>query len=451
MHRPRSTGALSGPRRLPSSRSPAIAKDHGTATAATGIKHKSELMDREYRTYSERGNRMVCPDCVSDSHLGDAIRRELGDEQCSYCGGDQAAPLAVLLNVIEGAIMFRFADPAEELPYDSGEGGYQGEVLEGYEVVDELGDWTDCDELREDVAYAFADTAWCKRDYFGLDDYQCLRFGWERFSEQVKHTTRYLFLYELETDDHDPRNIAPGRMLDELGTLFCEFGLFRVLPAGTEFVRARVVEAGERPATAAALGTAERDKARLPNRMSPAGIPMFYGALDEDTAVLETYDPGKAGARAIALARFRSGKPLYVLDLTALPPLPSEFDADNRGKRYAISFLRDFERDLTRPVERDERVHIEYVPTQVVTEYVRHRLRGPRGPVDGILYRSSRDLDRRRTAVVIFAEHRDCGPRHRDWYEPEPFLELGAVRYADPAEFAPLWASSALRSRPCPR
>lgn len=137
----------------------------------------------------------------------------------------------------------------------------------------------------------------------------------------------------------------------------------------------QVVHVGERPATAAELGTAPREFANYPNRMSPAGIPMFYGAFDEPTAVIETYDPSRTGDREIALARFATLRPLRVLDLTALPEMPSQFDPSNRGKRLPLKFLRSFGREIARPVARDDGAHTEYVPTQIVTEFVRHRLR----------------------------------------------------------------------------
>ena len=77
----------------------------------------------------------------------------------------------------------------------------------------------------------------------------------------------------------------------------------------------------------------------------------------------------------------------------------------------------------------------------MVTEFVRHGLKDARGePLDGILYRSSRDHASK--AAVIFAEAEHCGPRERErWLAPEPFLLLGGVRYASPDEFRRLWSS----------
>lgn len=400
---------------------------------------KRMLEEAEEFGYEAPNDAYICPGCVTDAHLAQTLGNALEDEPCSYCGAPRAAEIVVLLKSLGEVVRHSYTDPAEELPYDGREGGYQGVVSTGDEIVDNLDEWTDNDQLRQDAAGAFSGSSWCKRDYFGLDPYEALKFGWDRFCQQVKHRTRYLFLQELgSNDERDPRYIPPGRMLEELGALFHEYNLFRTIPTGYELVRARVVDAGERPATAETLGTARCEYAIYPNRMSPAGIPMFYGAVDEQTAVLETYDPLRGGDREIALARFATSRPLVVLDLTSLPEMPSQFDPTGRDRRLPLTFLRSFERDVTSPIARDEGAHTEYVPTQIVTEFVRHRLRTSAGdPINGLVYRSSRD--RHRIAVVLFAESEHCGPRIRRPLDPEPYLNLVNVRYANPTDFAALW------------
>jgi RES domain len=55
--------------------------------------------------------------------------------------------------------------------------------------------------------------------------------------------------------------------------------------------------------------------------------------------------------------------------------------------------------------DRRRKQHIEYVPTQVFTEYVRYHMAAPDGkPVDGIRYLSSWD---RRPCVVLFLDADD--------------------------------------------
>jgi hypothetical protein len=397
---------------------------------------KHELIEEEDRLFDESDN-FICPGCVTDPVLGSILSAAGEQEACSYCGTAPAAPMSVLLEEIEAAIVAEYTDPAEELSYSSEEGGYLGEVLEGEEVVrDHLDTWTENDDLLEEAAQAFGQSCWTRRNAYGIGPFEALKFGWQQFADQVKYRTRFLFLLEGDDEHGHPDEIPPARMLDALEKLFHEYKLFSVLSLGGDLVRVRVVREGELPSTAAELGTAPRERATSPNRMSPAGIPMFYAAFDEETAALETYEPRRGRRRHLAIARFRSTRPLTLLDLTSLPDIPSQFDRANFAKRAPITFLHSFAQDLTRPIERDGRAHAEYAPTQVVTEFVRHRMRAPGGEnLDGIRYRSSR-ADAA-DAVVIFAEPKHCGPAPSlAATGPLPLLELSSVRYAMPKEFA---------------
>lgn len=378
-------------------------------------------------------DKAVCPRCVAEPTLARIIEPYVGDARCSYCGGPGAAPVNVVLDAISDAIAADYTDPVNELPYESREGGYQGMVEDGSELVWEIiGDSIENQDLMEDLAGAFIGTAWCRHDYFGLDEYEILSYGWKGFVEQVKHRTRYLFLQELgEPDDADRETIPPGRMLDALGRLMQQFELYRTVPEGSVFYRARVHHPDQRLSTPNELGPPPRELAVMSNRMSPAGIPMFYGAVDEATAVAETFDPRREPQRLITIARFVTVRPLTLLDLTDLPAMPSPFDEENRYLRKPISFLREFVRDLAKPIQRDGYEHVEYVPTQVVTEFIRHRLTAHDGQkFDGIQYTSSRPGGH--TAVVLFIEREQCGPRAREPYEPEISLLLDGFERRHP-------------------
>jgi len=68
-------------------------------------------------------------------------------------------------------------------------------------------------------------------------------------------------------------------------------------------------------------------------------------------------------------------------------------------------------------------VHIEYVPTQVVTEFLR-TTKLPEGvKLDGIRYRSSRKDGG--ISLVLFADRRNVkGASDDTWAKPDPWLEL---------------------------
>jgi hypothetical protein len=123
--------------------------------------------------------------------------------------------------------------------------------------------------------------------------------------------------------------------------------------------------------------------------MSPAGISMFHGAFARETCVSETYDlSGKNHHGTFSV--FKNLRELTLLDMTKVPPTPSVFELESREMRHNIRFLHSFLQDFTKPVAKDGREHIEYVPTQVISEYVRHVLKLGGNRVDGIVYSSSR-------------------------------------------------------------
>lgn len=141
--------------------------------------------------------------------------------------------------------------------------------------------------------------------------------------------------------------------------------------------------------------------------MSPAGIPMFYGTLEKKTALAEIRDPKKKNPAMVSLATFITLDDVKVLDLTNVPPTPSIFDETMRHLKLPLSFLNAFLADFIKPITKDGREHIEYVPTQVVTEYFRHVFIDEGGePLQGILYPSSQSSMGK--ACVFFFDQSNC-------------------------------------------
>jgi hypothetical protein len=140
--------------------------------------------------------------------------------------------------------------------------------------------------------------------------------------------------------------------------------------------------------------------------MSAAGIPVFYGALDKQTAGLEveSADPNRP---VCTIGEFETLRPVRVLDLGHQIQGVSLFDPQKRHQRPVRAFLRQFRKSISRPIEKDDRIHIEYVPTQVVAEYFRHIFTDPKGAhLDGILYPSTKRVDG--ICCVLFMAATDC-------------------------------------------
>jgi hypothetical protein len=221
----------------------------------------------------------------------------------------------------------------------------------------------------------------------------------------------------LRPEPIDPRDMAEAiedaqegvsasSMLDEIGDAVNEVALIRELPARTKLFRGRVGPSRTPYRTARRLGPPPQGRT-IANRMSPAGIPMFYGALDEYTAVAETVLGRLKNGRILNLGTFETRESFHVLDLTNIPPVPSLF-SPLRDQRPTLGFLHSFADDLSKPIEKDDRVHTEYAPTQIVTEYFRYSFNREAGPsIRGILYPSSRS--RGGIACVLFFTREECG------------------------------------------
>ena len=358
----------------------------------------------------------LCADCFDDKTIQQFIEENANEKECSYCKESSDQPIAVSMNsvleIIGSAVAYGYEDPANSLPVEGGE--YVFDTMNIDEVLDEVGWPTQSDKVIDEIRDAFGDRAWVQKNFFGLREDEQLRYGWNDFVEAVKYRTRYLFAVPCSDDDdlaHD--KIPPHKMLAELGEVIGNVELIHEIKAGTRWFRVRIHKAEETYSTASELGTVEQSKAVFSNRMSPAGIPMFYGAEDETTAIAETLTRESEHGAVATVATFELTRDMEILDLTDLPPVPSFFDVEKRSIRLAISFLHDFVEDLTKPIAKDGREHIEYVPTQIVTEYFRYVSRTSSGEsVKGILYRSSQND---RVCCVLFFENERCCQTATGW------------------------------------
>jgi hypothetical protein len=307
----------------------------------------------------------------------------------------------------------------DQLPYESAEGGYFGsETFHTYDLLaGEAGISLPRDRdnrLFNALVRGLPDETWCDYDWLTLDQDVALRMSWERFCDTIKHRRRFFFHTE-GTDDRD--SYTPATLLREIAVSSERMGLLRELPAGMPLWRART---GKVRSDAAEFGPPPVEHALQSNRMNPPGIPMLYLASTARTAVSEV----RANRAKVGL--WRVAKPLRILDLRRLPPVPSVWANAERDERLSLSFLHDFATDVMTPVERDERVHVDYLPSQVVTEFIRD-FTFEDGSVAGIAYRST--VRASGWNVAVFADPVNLGlvvPER--WDDPEQWLEFAGVR-----------------------
>ena len=336
----------------------------------------------------------VCPDCVEDEYLQGLINAHCNATRCDYCGRVEshniAAPVEVLMDSVSEALEEHFADPAVAgLPRDSGEWIGEDAITSTNDALNQLG--LVCNpELFDDIANSFHNTAWypCANGYWlDVHEHQELISAWDRFVDEVKHHRRYFFSIDSNMgrgSSAPEEKYNSIELLYRLGDVVQNLQLTRVLPAGTLFFRARKTK--DSPfVTFADLGPPPPEKSRA-GRMNPAGISYCYLAFERETALAETV----VGPASATIATFSLRYDVVVLDLKTPCPIPSVFDRDQQGARQEATFLMRFGKQIAMRVSKDGREHVDYVPSQVVSEFVAEIFRATDGSrLAGMVYPST--------------------------------------------------------------
>lgn len=350
----------------------------------------------------------VCSSCFSDRDLRTWIREQNGPRGCNACGkfDSPTVNFQTLVNYIEKCVRRYYGRAVDQLPYCSAEGGYLGPHWDSWDMLDKIGldlprDYTG--SLFSDIASAMTDEYWCDYDVGALDLDDALRSSWESFCMTVKHKRRFFF-HATGSDDYD--SYTPASLLSKIAQSSDILGLIVELPAGLRLWRARVDIPKRKRVGASDFGPPPVQLALQSNRMNPSGIPMLYLASSITTALKET----RAGQAKVGL--WRSTRPIRILDLRYLPYVPGIFSEEPRAIALTLSFLEDFTNDIMKPVERDKQVHIDYLPSQVFTEFIRdYAFEG--GALDGVAYRST--VHPRGWNIALFVGPVELGLAASDW------------------------------------
>lgn len=378
----------------------------------------------------ERGYDLV------DAHIGwehlldEGLRESLADEPqggaCSFCdsGHERTVGLDAVLDQVMQAVQYFYED-ATVLPWDSEDRTFVGPVYEIEEVLADLCsgaiDPSVEDEVKPRIEEAFGtDKQWT--DWGALGDVDRLHWQWDDYAELVRTTTRFVI-------DSSPVAGPPRTPPEQIGSILRSFsgyvdgalGLVTDLPSGTVLYRGRLIANNDEfEPTAENLGPAPSARCGA-NRMSSAGVSLMYASADPQTAVAEIAGHGVKPKALVAA--FRITRDLKVLDLTKDPDPGSVFSATGRENFTMAAFLRAFVNHVTSPVIPDGREHIEYAPTQVLTEYFRW---ATTTHIDGLALPSSQTGQK---TFVLFFGHgtaADLG----ELTPTSPFPHLGD----DPAE-----------------
>ncbi|WP_052962753.1 RES family NAD+ phosphorylase [Pseudomonas fluorescens] len=196
-----------------------------------------------------------------------------------------------------------------------------------------------------------------------------LTHGRRFFNDKVRGSFGALIGEALRAEDPDVPGLHP---------------VINVLPKGTDFYRARVVNnRSDIKDVAVDLGAPPKERAAN-NRMSAAGIPLLYVSGDPKTCISELRP---SIGDSVAVGRFSSSSDLKLFDFTALErklkfkPI-SFFDDYYEERSNRIKLLTYLHAEIARPLRANA---LDYVVTQALAEFIRHETGED---FDGIIFRS---------------------------------------------------------------
>ena len=92
-----------------------------------------------------------------------------------------------------------------------------------------------------------------------------------------------------------------------------------------------------------------------------------------------------------------------------------------------LKFLHHVAREVSRPIERGDREHIEYVPTQIFTEFVMGQVAPGKSHVDGIKYSSS--VHTGHASFVLFANQNNIEATSASEWSDDVWLKLAGTKH----------------------
>lgn len=355
----------------------------------------------------------VCHECIGDDVISAEIEEGGVEGACEYCSSDDRPTVSIKWLATRVDDVFReLVGIAESMPYvtehdnvhwiPNGESpsSLLTEMIEAADteiadaVISELGERHSWDIYEGDFDF-YDDT----EDKYALRRPNDPRYRdlWRRFCESLKHGRRFFsedaesMLDEILGPILSGKNTAYGVAIREIGPESEDRHIYRARVAHHEGAWRTIYAAPIKQLAAPPPAHAG------PGRMNVAGIPVFYGSFESDTCVAETRIP--VGGSAV-VGKFEIVRPLRLLDLTKLGKIKlklSYFHPDYFDAIAYSSFLSGFHDEIKRPVLPGQE-GLEYLPTQVVAEYLWTR---KEHGVEGIIFGSAQ-MSGERANIVLF-------------------------------------------------
>ncbi len=372
----------------------------------------------------------VCSSCLGkNEYFSKYIKSKNEKRKCAYCKTTKnVASFEYICDCVRFALGRYFSNADENSPRDWETKEFLETPYSVSEVIQELfmedSSLSDCrQEVIDDLIGKLDDEQpLCRKYWRGDDPDDVLSRSWGSFCDLIKYRKRFCYnLHDKPLDEFF--DIPPDQILDQILDVVLIPDLIRIFKKNTPVIFRARQTGGEIVEERTALGSPPISSAYA-SRMNPTGIPHFYGAFDLKTALKEVM-PLKSETKFISYGEWNVIDSLVLLDFTFLPPLPSIFDIDRASMRDAYGFLRSFLNDIAQKVEHDGREHIDYIPTQIVSEYFRSKIE----KLDGIVYKSVRNEGK---CLVLFPHHdpkRGKPEDERLHFKSTSFLMVGSESF----------------------
>lgn len=359
-------------------------------------------LEEQEGLYNFDSKELVCSHHIQEDFIKKFILTNGKKGMCDYCECNRKViELSEVLKLIVVGINYYYEDPnnSRYINHDA-EYGLDGNIMHFNEMFYDLGLEIDDSELCDDIIkYLDNQSLYCLiNEYTSESEYY--HETWNNFKEIVKNKARYVFYYKNQFSGFNTGN--PIDVLDKVQHSILHFNLFREISTTEKLYRCRQhVNKNEIDDLGINIASNPTANCKTNNRMSPAGISMFYCSTNKNICINEVVNFDNNEKPFYTTAYFHSKDNLKLVDLTKLPVIPSAFDEKNNWQIETLFFLKDFIKDISKPIDGNDAI-IDYVPTQIVTEYIRYN---PNLKVDGLIYPSSTDISKEN--YVLFMNHEE--------------------------------------------
>lgn len=325
----------------------------------------------------------VCENCFGNKYIKDYIRGNgETNKKCDFCGSTQifTISLETISKYIEKCLLIDHDKTEQIYSYESQLIGGLASLLH-IEASTSILLETSC---SRELAKLIAEKANLKylthhkhvsflERFFSKDDSS----SYDRFEFETKYSNRF-FIKEEHLS-----------FLNKIINTIQEKTITKIDP-GTTFFRSRIGKFKKAEDLFPPMNP------RKQNRMTPAGISAIYLANDENTSFLEIFNEDIKEEVSISL--IKNIQCLTIADLTLLKDMPKScFHPE-----YSLyKFLSYFIEQISKPIKNEDSSY-EYVPTQIITEYIKTKI----PQVNGIAYPSNRNPSGKN--YVLFFNEYNC-------------------------------------------